>query len=225
MVRNLLLTVLAAGLFTAASAQTSRVRILHASPDAPKVDILVDGAKVIEGLPFREYTEYLPVPSGRREFRVNVNGTNTTVLSAAPTLSGGGDYTVIAVGFVGKSPALELMLLQDDNSDPRVNTNLRARIIHAAASAPGVDIYVTSPFETLEGKTAALTNVPFKGVGPYLEIPVATYQARVTVAGTKTVAIDSGRIATWNNIVRTFVAIDRVGGGAPFEIIQLFDKN
>ena len=48
-----------------AMAQDSgRVRVLHGSPDAPAVDIYVNGGKVWEALPFREYTEYLVVPAG-----------------------------------------------------------------------------------------------------------------------------------------------------------------
>ncbi|MBL8231661.1 MAG: DUF4397 domain-containing protein [Bryobacterales bacterium] len=197
---------------------------MHASPDAPPVDILVNNGKVLEALPFKEYSEYLPVPAGTYEVKVNVSGTATTVLSANPTLQAGRFYTAMAVGFVGKAPALELLLLSDEIVEPR-SGQVRVRAIHAAPSAPAVDVYVTSPFETLEGKTAALTGVPFKAASGYLEVPAATYQTRVAVANTKTVAIDSGRIGTWSGIVRTIVAVDNPGGATPFTFLILPDKN
>ncbi|MDX1982399.1 MAG: DUF4397 domain-containing protein [Bryobacteraceae bacterium] len=202
----------------------ARVRVLHASPDAPAVDIWVDGAKVLEGIPFREYSEYLPVPAGSRNIQVAVSGTTNIVLQASPQLAAGRDYTAIAAGFATKSPALELLLLEDDNRDP-ANGNMRVRVVHAAPSAPGVDVYVTTPFETLDGKRPVLTAVPFKAVSGYLEVPYGTYQARVTPAGTRTVAIDSGRWSTWNLVVRTVVAVDNTGGGAPFSLLLLADKN
>ncbi len=94
-----------------------------------------------------------------------------------------------------------------------------------APGAPEVDVYVTSPFETLMGKDPVLSSVPFKAASGYLTVPVATYQARVAVAGTKTVAIDSHRLTTWANMIRTVIAVDAKGGGSPFELIILGDKN
>lgn len=207
-----------------AQTTTGRVRVLHASPDAPAVDILVDGTKVIEALPYREYTEYLPLPAGRHEIRVNVTGTSTTVLNAAPTVEAGSDYTAIAVGFAGKAPALDLLLLADNNALPGGN-QIKLRVVHAAASAPAVDVYVTTPFEALDGKQAALAGVPFKAASSYLSVPASLYQARVAVAGTKTIAIDSHRLVTWPGIVRTIVAVDKKDGGAPFDFVILPDLN
>lgn len=214
--------VLAAGIVEAQTGN-ARIRVLHASPDAPAVDVLVDGTTVLENLPFREYSEYLPVPAGMHEVRVNVTGTSTTVLQAAPNFQAGRDYTAIAVGFAGgRSPALDLMLLSDDNAVPAAG-NIRLRVVHAAPSAPAVDVYLTTPFEALGNKSAALSNVPFKAASGYSQVPVSLYQARVTPAGTKTVAIDSHRLATWNGMVRTIVAVDSKGGGAPFDFVILPD--
>lgn len=206
-------------------AQNARIRVLHASPDAPAVDVLVNGAKVLENLPFREYSEYLSVPAGRHEVRVNVTGTGNTVLQATPDFITGMDYTAIAVGFAGgKSPALDLMLLRDDAGE-FPNGNIKLRAVHAAPSAPAVDIYATTPFEPLGTKTPVLTNVPFKAASGYLQVPVSMYQVRVAVYGTRTVAIDSKRLPTWNQMVRTIVAVDNPGGGTPFDFVILPDRN
>lgn len=208
-----------------AQSTTGKVRVVHASPDAPAVDVLVDGVKVLENLPFREYSEYLALPAGPHDIRVNVTGTNTTVLQAAPNVGAGKAYTAIAVGFAGgQSPALDLMLLADE-TEPVEGVNIKLRVVHAAPSAPGVDIYVTTPFESLDNKSPLLQNVPFKAASGYYTVPVSLYQARVAVAGTKTIAIDSHRLVTWNGMVRTIVAVDNRGGGAPFDFIILPELN
>lgn len=217
-----LAALMTAGLFAQGM---GRVRIVHASPDAPAVDILVDGAKVIEGLPYKEYTEYLPLPMGPHDIRVNVAGTETTVLRANPTVAANTDYTALAVGFAGgRMPALDLLLLTDNNTLADSN-NIKLRVIHAAASAPGVDVYLTTPFEPISTRQPGLSNVPFKGVSPYITVPPLMYHARVTVAGTKNVAISSGRLPTWGLIIRTIVALDATGGGTPFEFLILPDRN
>ena len=203
----------------------ARIRVVHASPDAPAVDILVDGAKVLSNLPFREYSEYLSLPARGYDVRVNVAGTGTTVLQANPTLAAGKDYTVVAVGRVsGGANPLSILLLEDDNSEP-VAGQVKFRAVHAAPGAPAVDIYVTTPFEALDEKSPVLSNVPFKAASGYLAVPIQMYQGRVAVAGTKTVAIDTHRIPTWGGMIRTLIAVDARGGGAPFDIISLPDRN
>jgi hypothetical protein len=198
--------------------------VVHASPDAPAVDIYVNGGKVLEALPFREYSEYLALPAATYTVEIKVSGTDTTVKSLPLTVASGKDYSAIAVGYVGKTPGFDVLAVEDDNSLP-ANNGVKLRVIHAAPGAPEVDVYATTPFETLAGKTAALTNVPFKAVGPYITVPVGMYQGRVTLAGTKTIAIDSGRLVTWNSMIRTIIAVDAKGGGAPFELLVLPDRN
>ncbi|NWF85170.1 MAG: DUF4397 domain-containing protein [Bryobacteraceae bacterium] len=209
-----------------ASAQNGRVRVVHASPDAPAVDIYVNAGKVLENLPFREYSEYLSVPAGTYNVEIKVTGTDTVVKALSLPVSANRDYTAIAVGYAtgNKQPGFDVMLLEDDNTLP-ANNGVKLRVVHGAPGAPEVDIYVTSPYETLMGKDPVLSRVPFKAASGYLTVPVASYQARVAVAGTKTVAIDSHRLVTWNNMIRTIIAVDAKGGGAPFELIVLGDRN
>ena len=208
----------------AASAQSARVRVVHASPDAPNVDILVNNNKVLENLPFMEYSEYLPVPGGTYNVKINVTGTSNTALDVPLSVTGGKDYTVVAVGYVGsgKTPSFTVNVLEDDNSAPS-DDNVKVLVMHAAPGAPAVDVYWTTPFETLEGKTPVLANVPFNVASGYLTVPPSMCQARVAVAGTKMIAIDSTRLVTWSGIIRTIIAVDSRGGGAPFGLIVLPD--
>jgi hypothetical protein len=88
-----------------------------------------------------------------------------------------------------------------------------------------VDIYVTAPGADLEAATPALTGVPFGAASDYLTVPAGDYQVRVTPAGTKIVAIDSGTLALAAGQVRTVIAVDSPGGGAPFDFLLLADLN
>ena len=99
------------------------------------------------------------------------------------------------------------------------------RAVHGAPSAPAVDIYVTAPGADLEAATPALTGVPFGAASDYLTAPAGDYQVRVTPAGSKTVVIDSGTLTLAAGQVRTAIAVDSPGGGAPFELLLLPDVN
>jgi hypothetical protein len=219
-------TVLAVAGMAMAQGSGARVRIVHASPDAPAVDIYVNGAMVLENLPFREYSEYLTLPAGTYNVEIKVTGTNTVVKQLSVPVQAGRDYTAIAVGYAGagKTPGFDVKLLEDDNSAPEEG-RVKIRVAHTAPGAPAVDVYVTTPFETLTGKQPVLTNVPFNAASGYLSVPIGMYQARVAVAGTKTIAIDSHRLVTWGGMIRTIIAVDNKGGGAPFDLILLPDRN
>ncbi len=218
-------TVLAVAGLAMAETSGARVRIVHASPDAPAVDIYVNGGKVLENLPFREYSEYLSLPAGTYTVEIKVTGTDTVVKQLSVPVQAGKDYTAVAVGYArGNQPGFDVMLLEDDNTAPE-DGRIKIRVAHTAPGAPAVDVYVTTPFETLMGKQAVLTNVPFKAASGYLSVPIGMYQARVAVAGTKTIAIDSHRLATWGGMIRTIIAVDSKGGGGPFDLILLPDRN
>ncbi|MCI5065408.1 DUF4397 domain-containing protein [bacterium] len=67
-----------------------------------------------------------------------------------------------------------------------------------------------------------LSDVPFGAVSQYLSILAGDYQIRVTIAGTTTVAIDTGAVTVPEGGV--FTALDAVGGGAPFTVQLIQDR-
>jgi hypothetical protein len=96
--------------------------------------------------------------------------------------------------------------------------------LHSAASAPEVDVYVTAPGEGIEAAQPVLTNVPFKAISDYLTVPGGSYDVRVTLAGTKTVAIEALDLAIPAGTVATVAALDAKGGGAPFSLQVLSER-
>ena len=228
---RLKLIAIAAGLvLTASLSWAQRVRVVHASPDAPNVDILVDGARALENIPFTEYTDYVTLPTGQRNLAVFVAGTDTQVLEANLFIQNGVDYTILATGFAGGgAPALDLLVLRD-RAGTTAPGSAKVRVVHAAPSAPAVDVYLTSPFLALGSQIPVLASVPFGAASSYLPVLTGSvnrqYQARVTLAGTTTVAIDSGRIVLPSEAVRTYVAVEMMGDTGPvFKIIELRDRN
>lgn len=199
----------------------ARLRVVHASPDAPAVDVLVDDAAALSNVDYLTASDYVELADGAHNVKVNAAGTSTTVIDADVDLADGTDYTVIASGLLD---AIQPIVLEDDNSTPAAGT-ARVRAIHGAPSAPAVDVYVTAPGADLEAASPALSNVAFGDVADYLEVPAGDYQVRVTPAGTKTVVIDSGALSLTSGQVRTAIAVDAPGGGAPFDLLILDDLN
>jgi len=199
----------------------ARLRVVHASPDAPNVDVLVDGTVALANVAYQVASAYLTVPAGARAIEVRPTGSATAVISATPTLTGGTDYTVLAVGPVA---AIEPLLLVDDNTAPAAG-NVKVRLVHASPTAGLVDIYVTTPGADISMMAPSLAAVDFKAASPYIAAPAGDYQVRVTAAGTKTVALDTGTLTLAAGQIRTGVALDAPGGGLPLGAIVLPDRN
>lgn len=80
----------------------AHVRFIHLSPDAPAVDIAVDGGAVVfPDVTFKEYSDFTPLPAGTYDLEVRVAGTTTVALDLDPiVVEAGKIYTVFARGLL-----------------------------------------------------------------------------------------------------------------------------
>jgi hypothetical protein len=168
------------------------VKVVHASPDAPGVDLLVDNTVAGTNLTFPNNTGYLTVPSGTRNVKVNVTGTMTTVIEANVPFMQARNYSVFAINSVAN---IEPLLIEDDLTAP-AQGKAHVRFIHLSPDAPAVDI-------TLTDGTVVFGNRAFKDFTAFTPLDAGTYDLQVRVAGTSTVALDlpgitveSGKIYT-----------------------------
>lgn len=183
-----------------AAAAVADLRVVHASPDAPNVDVIVNnnfGAPLFSNAPFTGVTNYVAVPTGLYNVKVVPTGqTQPAVIDADLNIDGALDYTVAATGLLtGITPAVYV----DDNTlDPN---NARIRFIHLSPNAPAVDIAVANGGPVLFG------DVEFRENGGYINVPAGTYPLEVRVAGTSTVALTLDPLAVNANTVYSVFAM------------------
>jgi hypothetical protein len=198
----------------------ARVRIFHASPDAPNVDVLIDGGRVLENVPYTVASGFLHTDAGDRRFQIQVTGTDITAIDATVPLEGDTDYVVIASN---KVAAITPIVATADRTPPPAG-QAKVRVFHGAPSAPAVDVYVTAPGATISTADPVLSNVPFSAISDYLTVPAGSYDVKVTVAGTKTVAIKADSLELAPGLVAMVAALDAKGGGAPFSLAVLDER-
>src|SRR5690606_3569499 len=163
----------------------AQVRVLHASPDAHAVDVLVDDKSALTGVPYKGFSGFLSVAAGTRNIKVNAAGTSTTVINADLPVSKDSAYTVIATDLVANITPL---VLTDDLSNPAAG-NFKLRLVHGAPNVGLVDIYITAPGADISAVSPDLAGVPFQGASGYIEAAAGQYQVRITPAGSKTPAL------------------------------------
>lgn len=195
-------------------AATPQVRALHASPDAPAVNIWVNGAPALTNVDYAEGSGFLPgVEAVNVQVEAIVPGGNLIVIDEDYALDYSTDYTIIAVDEVS-GPVRDLVIANP--SDERLAPgNFFAQVVHAAPSAPAVDVYVTA-FDADLGASAPVNAAPlaFEQFTPRLEVPAGDYQIRITPTGdSETVVYDSGEISLPAGADLMVVAVDNVGLG------------
>lgn len=117
--------------------QQARILVVHASPDAPSVDLLIDNQKVNrEPLAFPNNTGYLSVNAGTRNVKVNAAGAATSVINANLPIEANKNYSVFAIDSLARIAAL----VTEDNLTPPATGKAHVRFFHLAPNAPAVDV-------------------------------------------------------------------------------------
>ncbi|TQV73588.1 DUF4397 domain-containing protein [Aliikangiella marina] len=204
-----------------ASTPTS-VRVVHASPDAPAVDIIANDGfaePLISNIPFAGWAGYVDLPADTYNIKVVPNGETTpVVIDADLTLDAGVAYNVIATDVLAEITPL---VLTADNR--RVGTEAKLRVIHGSPTAQNVDIYLVAPQTDITDVAPTLSDVPFQADTNFLSVAEGSYDVIVTPTGTKDAAIGPATISLSAGGVYTIIARDGEGGGAPLGVILLDD--
>ena len=209
----------------------STVRVVHASPDAPNVDVLVDDATppAIADLAFGDATDRIPLPAAEYNFKVVPTGeTEPVVIDEDLGLVAGVEYSVFAAGLLADldstaddaQPIGALVLTDDDRP---VGTEAKLRVVHASPAAGDVDLYLVEPAADITDIDPTLPGVPFLADSGYLSVPPGSYDVIVTPEGSKTPAIGPVNVTLDAGGVYTAAARDADGGGAPLSLILLDD--
>ncbi|GIW59281.1 MAG: cell wall anchor [Patescibacteria group bacterium] len=198
-------------LFYPTNAQASsdaRVRVLHASPDAPAVDVLVNDKVEIEDLSFGNITGYLSLPAGAYSVKVRpANSGGPDVISTSLNLRPGRDYTVAASN---KLESIKANVYVDKNFLAN-DHKAKLRVLHLSPGAPAVDI-------ALKNGKVLLKNLSYENASRYLRLNPGKYDLEVRVAGTQTVVQDLPGVEISANKVYQVYAVGVVGGNPNFGI-------
>lgn len=192
------------------STQPSYVRVLHAVPDAPNVDVYVNGNRVLRDVAFKDVSDYLTLPAGKYHIDVYPAGTSvTTVISKKVKIDPGKIYTLAAVGTLNK---LQLLPFIDDPTVPGGET--KVKFIHLSPDAPSVDIAV-------KGGDVIFPNVSFKQATDYLGLTPMTVNLEARVAGSKNTVLSVPNVKLTPNQAYTIVAVGLANGTPELEAILL----
>ncbi|MFC7232300.1 DUF4397 domain-containing protein [Saliphagus sp. GCM10025308] len=152
------------------------VRVTHLAPDAPAVDVAVDGESVVSGIAFERTTPYFVVEPGAHDVTITATGDEDTVLYDESIAVETAFYTIAVLDTPEEAARVEL--LSDAGST-------LLRLVHAAPDAPAVDV------RDAESGQAVFGGVAFGRGTNYVALPAGSYSLEVVPAAAGNEASDA----------------------------------
>jgi len=158
----------------------SYIRIFNAVPDAPPMDVYINGRLSAEGLFYKRFSQYLMVTPGPINLQIYVSGRNhSPVLDTGLVIPSSEMLTIAALGSF-----VDIGLLRVP--EPRActaNNKVKLTLGHISPNAPRLDI-------TLRDGTVIFKDVGFKEITNYIDINPGIYDLQIRASGTDKVLLD-----------------------------------
>jgi hypothetical protein len=192
------------------SAPEAQVRIIHATPDTPGLDIYQGPNALAFNLGFGTVTSYIPLTPGVYTINADTAGTKQVLFSAKATFAASAQYTVLLGNSVGSPQQLTLT----DQNQPAPAGQIALRVINQATRVSAVDIYLVPAGQKLSAIAPLVTGNAFGTNTGYLNVPTGTYSLIMLPAGTvpvsTTIASYTGPQITYSGgSARTIILIDQ----------------
>jgi hypothetical protein len=191
------------------SAPEAHVRIINATPDAPRLDFYQDSNALAFNLDFGTVTSYIQLAPGAYNITANTAGTRQVLSTAKTSFTTSGQYTVL----IGNAAANLQQLTLADQSQPAPPGQTALRFINQATRGGAVDIYLVPAGQKINAVTPLVTGIAFGTNTGYVNVPIGTYSLAMLSAGTiptsTTLATYAGPQVTYAaGAARTIILID-----------------
>lgn len=199
---------------------TQQLRVVMVSPDAPHVDILIDGTQVATSLAYTNSTAYTAVKAGQRRVQALTVSNSTSIFDQTISVTASANETLL---LSGPASRIQSVLLTDGSTTTATTTGTgEVRIVNASATMGPADVYIVSAGTGLAGATPVATKLSFDQATSYESAAIGNYEVFMTSPGTTNLLLDTGALALTQSQFQTVVAVDATGGGSNY--IALTDQ-
>jgi hypothetical protein len=191
------------------------IRLLHASPNTPAVDIYANDNLVARNLTYRGFTEYFPVPAGSYHITAFPSGQKTSPILAANISVPAG--SILTIAGTGSLPDLSLVTVSD-RLMPILPEKTYVKFVHLSPNTPGVDV-------TLPDGRIIFADVEFREVTNYLSVEPGRYTLQARTAGTSSVILNVPNINLGPNRFYTVYFVGLTGADPSLQMLIALDGN
>lgn len=191
------------------------VRVLHAVPVAPNVDVYANEKLIANNIAFGEFTSYIPVPEETYQISIYLAGTKESPIVS--NLLFVNRNTALTIATIGVLKEISLVAISDGDV-PIDPSKAMIRFVHLSPNAPPVDI-------TLSDGTIIFRDISFRHLTLYMEVAPANYTLEVRRSGTDNVVLTVPNVDLEANNFYSIYAVGLVSVNPELEALLLLDKN
>ena len=190
---------------------SSLVRVFHAVPQAPNVDVYVNDQMVFSNLAFGDFTRYVYLDEGEYNVSVYLAGQkDRPVINQMVDVPSQQIFTIAATGNLDN---LGLLVIPDKVSKSPSQNYSSVRVIHLSPNAPGVDILV-------DGDTL-FEDISFGEGTDYVDLNPGTYNVNVVLNTDKSVVLPLKVTLNPDKIYTIYI----IGNPPTLQAVQVVDGN
>ena len=190
---------------------SSLVRVFHAAPQAPNVDVYVNDQMVFSNLAFCDFTRYVYLDEGEYNVSVYLAGQkDRPVINQMVDVPSQQIFTIAATGNLDN---LGLLVIPDKVSKSPSQNYSSVRVIHLSPNAPGVDILV-------DGDTL-FEDISFGEGTDYVDLNPGTYNVNVVLNTDKSVVLPLKVTLNPDKIYTIYI----IGNPPTLQAVQVVDGN
>jgi Domain of unknown function (DUF4397) len=191
------------------SAPEAQVRVIHATPDAPGLDIYQGPNALAYNLGFGTVTSYIPLTPGAYSIHADTVGSRQILSTAKATFAPSTQYTILFGNSITSPQQLTLI----DQSQPAPSGQTALRFLNQATRSSAIDIYLVPAGQKLTSVAPLVNGVTYGTNTGYLNVPANTYSLIMMPAGivpaSASTVYAGPQISYSAGSVRTVVLIDQ----------------
>ena len=202
------------------------IRVAHVSPDAPPVDVYVDGEQILADVPFGAVSDYAEFPADTYNVTITPAGDNETVVFEGNlTLEARSVSTLFASGEVSENATqpFEPVLFEDDAFQPAENESA-VSVAHMSPDAPTVDVTANN------GSVVLAQNLSYQNASEYVTVPAGNHTVEIRPAspGANATPVFTANVTLENETAYSAIAVgyieaNETAGQQPFNVTLVED--
>lgn len=198
-----------------AAPMSSYIRVLHAVPDAPGVDIYVNENLIARDVIYKEFTPYIPIVGGLYNIKVYPTGNKTNpVIDKSINIPPSSIFTIAATGRLAD---IDLTLVPEPPIQ-RLPNQTFVRFVHLSPEAPSVDV-------TLPNGTKLFSDIEYKEIPPYITIRPDRYEFQIREFGTNKLLLTVPNINLKPGKIYTVYFVGLTTGEPSLQVLIPLDGN
>lgn len=194
---------------------TSYIRVFHAAPESPRVDVYSNGRLIAKNISYRNFSVYLPIMPGINNIKVFVAGKVTNpIINYNFNVPNEQIFTLAVIGEGNNVSLLPIV-------EPRMTRTpgkVYVRFAHLSPNTPNVNFTLTSG-------TTLFKDIQYKEVSEYASVNPGTYNFEIRAVSNNERILYIPNIRLIPNRIYTIYAVGLSGGTPPLQVVIPLDGN